>query len=200
MRKFIVPIFLTFAFSCSDETLDLLPSVTKKVIDLHAPTTSSPGSLPSGNFIGFNLMDESPVTDNTWDIAFRGTTILINGGSKGGDDEPVRTGEGGAYVAVSTYQDLMNINVDEIKQDDISSKAIPNGSGNGWYSYDFQNHVISAIPGRTLVIKTHDGRYAKIEILCYYRGCPEVPSMESESQYFTFNYTIQPNYGLTNFD
>ena len=200
MRIFTIATLLIISLGCTDETVDLLPTVTKNVSDLYAPTTSQPGSPPSGDFILFNLMDETQVFDNSWDLAFRGTTILINGGNKGADDEPERTGNGGGYVAIGAYQDIKSVNIEEIKQDEITSKAIPTGSGNGWYNYDFQSHTISAIPGRTLVVRTHDGKYAKLEILCYYKGCPNTPPMTSDSQYYTFNYTLQPNSGIINFD
>ena len=101
MRIFSIAILLIISLGCTDEAIDLLPTVTKNISDLHAPTSSEPGSPPSGDFVLFNLMDEKQVFDNSWDLAFRGTTILINGGIKGVDDEPERTGNGGGYVAIS---------------------------------------------------------------------------------------------------
>ena len=79
MRIFTIATLLIISLGCTDETVDLLPTVTKNVSDLYAPTTSQPGSPPSG--ILFCLFDGwKQVFDNSWDLAFRGTTILINGG------------------------------------------------------------------------------------------------------------------------
>tara|TARA_B100000886_G_scaffold173669_1_gene118824 strand:- start:1731 stop:2330 length:600 start_codon:yes stop_codon:yes gene_type:complete len=199
MKKYILLVII-ISISCSENEINILPTISKSINDLHAPTTSEPGTTATGTYIGFNLMDQAQVNDNTWDIAFRGTTILVNGGNKGDDDEPERTGNGGGYIHIGAFQDIKSAVVEEIKQDSFDSKAIPTGSGNGWYNYDFQSHTISAIPGRTIIIRTHDGKYAKLEILCYYKGCPETPTMESEAQYYTFNYIIQPNEGITTFD
>ena len=88
-----------------------------------------------------------------------------------------------------------------LTQDSESGYAIPTGSGNGWYNYDFTTHVISPIAGKILVFRTHDNRYAKVEILSYYLGAPENPDAFTDpSRYYTFNYVYQPNEGATTFD
>ena len=81
-----------------------------------------------------------------------------------------------------------------------SALAISTGSGNGWYTYNGQTHVISPTPGKILVFKTHDGLYAKIEILSYYKDSPANPNAFTDpSRYYTFNYIYQPNKGQTSF-
>ena len=77
--------------------------------------------------------------------------------------------------------------------------AIPTGSGNGWYNYNPTTHVISPIAGKVIIVKTNDGKYAKVEILSYYKDAPENPTQESEYRYYTFNYVYQPNEGVTTF-
>ena len=40
-----------------------------------------------------------------------------------------------------------------------------------------------------------------MQIMSYYKDAPEIPNaFSSQSQYYTFNYTYQPNEGVTNFD
>ena len=71
------------------------------------------------------------------------------------------------------------------------AEAVPGGSGNGWYRYDSAVHQIIPIPGRTLVLRTTGGDYAKVEILSYYLGGPEAP-VPTEPRLYTFRYALQP--------
>ena len=76
-------------------------------------------------------------------------------------------------------------------QDAAATYAIPTGSGNGWYNYS--NTIISPIAGKVFVVKTHDGKYAKFEILSYYKDAPATPDATSVGRYYTFNYAYQAN-------
>ena len=54
--------------------------------------------------------------------------------------------------------------------------------------------VLSAvIAGKVFVVKTHDGKYAKFEILSYYKDAPATPDATSVGRYYTFNYAYQAN-------
>ena len=72
------------------------------------------------------------------------------------------------------------------------------GSNNGWYNYNSATNVVSPIAGKVLVIKTHDGKYAKMEILNYYQDAPANPTGVEPSRYYKFNFVYQPN-GTKNF-
>ena len=50
-----------------------------------------------------------------------------------------------------------------------SPLAICTGSDNGWYNYNRATNLILPIPGRTIVLRTADGNYAKMRILSYYK-------------------------------
>jgi hypothetical protein len=56
-------------------------------------------------------------------------------------------------------------------------------------------NIISPIPGKVLVIRTRDGRYAKVEILSYY----ENQDTAASGRFYTFNYAYNPNDGATSF-
>ena len=71
--------------------------------------------------------------------------------------------------------------------------AITTGSGKGWYNYDAANNWISPIAGKVLVIKTGDGKFAKMEILSYYKDAPSAVSATAIARYFTFRYIYQAN-------
>jgi len=179
----LITLFIGFS-SCSnddDTPTPLLDIETETFSNLHAPQAGGQGQPVSG--------------------AFRGTSIIINGGvSLGTTDEPDRTGNAAAYIASGTLASVLEVDSSLLLQDTTSGYAIPTGSGNGWYLYNPQAFLITPIAGKILVFRTRDGRYAKVEILSYYKDAPENPDvMVDESRYFTFNYVYQPNEGVTSF-
>ena len=153
------------------------PEITV-IKDLNANTKS---------YIYFSLATgkEVPAGDaktKNWDIAFSKTTIATNSGTSG-------PGEGGAIVLEKPFDQVSEAPKDGYKTDGDAGYAIPGGSGNSWYKYDMSVHAILPIPGRTLLVKTANGKLAKLEIISYYKGAPEdVPT--EESSYYTFRYTI----------
>jgi hypothetical protein len=188
--------------SCSkeDNSQPLAEVQSDQVINLLAlqssDYTTNPPSI-SGDFIKFDFSSGSTTTSDTdWDIAFRGTTILVNGGSSTGlTSEPERNGNAAVYMVEDTFANVTSINDSSFKQDSSEGLAIPTGSGNGWYSYNPTTHLISPIAGKVLIFRTADDLYAKVEILSYYKD--KDPS--SDGQHYTFDYVYQPNEGVTNF-
>ncbi len=200
--------FLTFIavllFSCSfiacgddEEPIVKEPVVTSTVSDLYAPITSAPGEPPAGDFIGFNFKENRVVelSTGTWDIAFRGTLIIVNGGTQILPDEPARTGTGAASIVDGTFDEVLEAPANSLfGQDGPTEYAIPSGSDNGWYNYAGPpTFLISPLAGKILVIRTHDNNYAKMEILSYYKGAPASVDSTSEPRYFTFNFAYNPN-------
>lgn len=162
------------------------------------------GLLPTGQPYGANkftffsiengaLVASSDSATTKWDIAFRGTTILTNAGTSG-------PGNGGAFVQVGTFDALTSVSVDSTFYTDAAPVyAIKTGSGKGWYNYDGANNLITALPGRVLVIRTASGKYAKLEISNYYKKgiTPAATATDSEKlssqRYYAFRYTFQAN-------
>ena len=66
-------------------------------------------------------------------------------------------------------------------------------NGNGWYNYSSITNIITPVAGKIFVIKTHDGKYDKMEIINYYKDAPISPDVNSLTRYFTFKYVYQPN-------
>ena len=146
----------------------------------------------------FDFATGSETTSETdWDIAFRGTTIAVNGGvATGTADEPTRNGTVGAAISTGTFAGIVSAEGLTFDQDLTVGFAIPTGSGNGWYNYNPQAFTISPIPGRIIVIQTRNGNYAKMEILSYYQNQPENPDPFTDlSRYYSFNYLYNPNVG-----
>lgn len=160
--------------------------------------------IGSGSYTLFSLETGKKIANSDsattkWDIGLRGTTIITNNGTSG-------PGNGGGFVYVGLFDDLNSVPVDSTIYVDAAptSYAIRTGSNKGWYSYDGPNNLINPIAGRVLVIKTATGKYAKVEILNYYKGGETLPASASDDdkiskqRYFTFRYTYQGN-GTTTF-
>lgn len=182
----IVLLVTTFA-SCSkkDETGTVVLTTTQ------SKNLSGEGT---GNHYTFFSIERNEVValadSNTtkWDIAVRSTNIITNSGTSG-------PGAGGAYVQkATTFDNFKTIPTDSVFRTDASTAlAIKTGSGNGWYNYDFNTNLISPIPGNILVIRTATGKYAKVEILSYYKDAPATPSATDVSRFYTFRFVYQSN-------
>ncbi|MBD1260525.1 HmuY family protein [Maribacter polysiphoniae] len=205
MKTFKISILLAISIlglsSCSDDDDPVLLDVeSSQVTNLHAEQTSDYTTSPptvAGEFIKFDFSSGNTTESSTdWDIAFRGTSILVNGGEAMGlVSEPERTGEAAAYIVDDTFASVLSISEGSFVQDSAEEFAITSGSGNGWYTYDSTTHIITATAGKILVFRTADGHFAKVEILSYYYD----GDTSNDSQYYTFNYVYQPNEGVTTF-
>ncbi len=196
---------ITALSSCSsdDDSTIILPIEAELIKNLNAPQEGGQGQPVYGTFTKFNFATGQITTSETdWDIAIRGTIILINGGDNTGiNDEPERNGIASAYITNGTMDSVTEVDNTKLKEDAINSQAIPTGSGAGWYLYTgAPTHLITPIAGKVLVFKTHDGKYAKMEILSYYKDAPADPDAFVDlDKYYTFNYVYQPNEGNVTF-
>ena len=187
----------------TDSFTILADLVSGTMENLFAPQVGGQGQGEiSGEFTKFSFATGDVTTSDTeWDIAFRGTTIAVNGGDvTGTNDEPARNGNGGAFIQTDAlFTDVTTGGGLTYEQDGTGAFAIPTGSDNGWYNYNFMTNVVSPLPGVILVFQTHDGKYAKIEILSYYENAPATPDgFVDAARYYTFNYVYNPNDGETN--
>lgn len=153
----------------------------------------------SGKYTFFSLENNKvvPASDSNstkWDLAFRGTTIITNSGVSG-------PGNGGGFVQVGTFEDLKTISADSVFRTDVapSNLAIPGGSNRGWYVYNAPVNLVTPIPGRVLVIRTATGKFAKVEILNYYKGgvTPAATASDGDKirkqRYYMFRFLVQPD-------
>jgi len=190
--------------SCSkDDEPELIAIESSQMKNLHAPQSSDYSTNPptvTGDFVKFDFSSGSITTDDKeWDIAFRGTTIALNGGSDTGTvGEPSRNGNSAAYIVEDLFSNVTTVDESSFTQDGANGFSITTGSGNGWYNYNFMNNQISPIAGKIIVIRTADNFYAKIEILSYYKDLD--PSNPANGRHYTFNYVYQPNKGVKSFD
>lgn len=205
IKFFAYAFFISIAGACSgDGEGDVLTEVESTTFEnLFAPQEGGQGEPTSGEFTKFDFETGSVTTSGTdWDIAFRGSTIAVNGGTETGTvDEPLRASDAGVLILTGTFSEIAAVPANaSFAQDSPEGFAIPTGSGNGWYNYDFATNILSPIPGKIFVIKTSEGKYAKVEILSYYKDAPASPNSEDEPRYYTFRYSYNPNDGQTTFN
>lgn len=206
MTKIAMGLGLSIAIvACTkDEETIVVPVSAITVKDLAADTVTGLGldgrPKSAGTTTYYSLVDNKVVASTDaastkWDIAFSSTKILINGGTSG-------PGIGGAFVYVGLFDALKTIPADSNFATDNANAAafaIPLGSGKAWYTYDGLTTLVSPIAGRVLVIRTATGKFAKIEIISYYKGGVTLPASASvndklfKQRYYTFRYAYQPN-------
>ena len=206
LRKIAMGLGLSIALvACSkDEETIVVPVSAITVSNLAADTVTGLGldgrPQSAGTTTYYSLVDNKVIASTDaastkWDIAFSSTKILVNSGTSG-------PGLGGAFVYVGLFDALKTIPADTNFATDnanAASYAIPLGSGKAWYTYDGLTTLISPIAGRVLVIRTATGKFAKIEILNYYKGGVTLPATASvndklfKQRYYTFRYAYQPN-------
>ena len=192
MRQILKPFLLLLTlsnilFSCTkDETTVALSITAITVNNLPADTvlginTTTGMPFSAGKYTFFSLERNAivPNTDSAstqWDLAFASNKILTNGGTSG-------KGLGGAFVYVGLFDDLKSIPSDSVFKTDNApaSFAVTFGSGKGWYVYDQLTSLITPLAGRVLVIRTASGKYAKVEIINYYKGGVTLPITASDS-------------------
>ena len=158
-------------------------------------STGTPiGTTGKFRFFSFStgqIVSNADSLTTKWDIGFRGTTIIVNGGTG-------RLGIGGAKIINGIFEELKEAPADGYAQDGEGTYAIPTGSGNGWYTYNAQAGTIVPTAGKMIIIKTAEGKYAKMEILSYYKDAPANPTQQSPGRYYTFRFSHQPD-GSRNF-
>lgn len=210
MKQILNPFLLLLTlssifFSCTkEETTIEFPVTAITVSNLPADTvlginavTGMPFSAGKYTFYSLERNAIVPNADSAstkWDLAFAGTKILINGGTSG-------TGLGGAFIYTGLFDNVKTISNDSVFKTDNApaSFAVTYGSGKGWYVYDQLTSLVTPLAGRVLVIRTASGKYAKLEIINYYKGGVTLPITASDNdklskqRYYTFRYTYQPN-------
>ena len=159
---------------------------------------------PQNPFLTFTFysLENNTIVPNTdsattkWDLAFSGNKIRVNNVTSG-------PGIGGAFVYNGTFTELLGVPKDStFKVDNYpSTYAITKASDASWYHLDSDgqgggSNLITPIPGRILVIKTATGKYAKVEILNYYKGgvTPDANASNAVKadlqRFYTFKYCL----------
>lgn len=184
----------------------------------YGPRNPQTGQVQStGRFALYSLRDARLVlgVDNpnradsastAWDIGFRGTTVIFNGGTSG-------PGQAQAQILTQPFAEVTEAPASGYVADGSnttcpqvqtpggpvpgSTLAICTGAGNGWYSYvPFPTGGGYIIPtaGRTIVVRNADGvSYSKVRFLGYYQGNPDPATITPTSieRHYTFEFVTQ---------
>lgn len=189
--KMILISFVIFLYACEKEGITD-PNDDRNITTPKIKIANDINASDASKKVYFRFSDSTVVTgadtlSDKWDIAFSTTTIYTNSGSSG-------VGNGGAVVLTDVnFEDVIEAPASGYEIDSAGAPAIPAGSGNGWYFYDFTKHLITPLPGVIIIVKTSEGKYAKVQILSYYKGAPDAPESSDESGFYTIKYFYQPD-------
>lgn len=120
-------------------------------------------------------------TSQDWDLAFRRSNIKVNGGHSGPDDvavaalpnvafaeltqAPVALFESDEPTSGEVDPDRPSF-IDDDGTDFVFSRANA-ATNNGWYDYDFMNHVLSPADV-TFIVRSTEGGFFKFRFVDYY--------------------------------
>ena len=202
----LIVIISILGYSCDEDDNGqeyIKPPIGEGVYDnLHAPEG---GDFVKLKFVPDPSTPKALITDseNNWDIAFRGTMIIVNGGVKtGSGNEPERV----SSPQISAYIDILNMNFNDVSKspelfnrenwDKAGQPKIPNISGQGWFEDD--GTYITPLKDKTIVLRTTDNYYVKIGMYSYYKDA--LPETTDDPAYYSFKYSFNPNYGISTLD
>lgn len=131
-----------------------------------------------------------------WDLVFAkeyNSFISVNNGTNENSMGFGGPGKGAMVVINKAYDEVKEAPADaEFTANGILGAGWDSGNGNGWYFYELKTHIAVPIKNRTYLLKTADGKYAKLEMFSMYKGNPAtVSDLNWPAPYFTFRYYVQ---------
>jgi len=145
------------------------------------------GNTKEAVYFSLEQKKEVDASSADWDIKFSGTTISFGNGAGGQLAEGIL-----ASYGMAPESNYSNSNI---------------GGSGSYYTYTNTTepqHAVLMKPGVLLIVKTGKGKYAKIEMISYYKGNPDVTTADFADwkaggirqttwpvKYYTFNYVIQ---------
>ena len=208
----MLTIAIGFTACTKDSPKPTIITATITELDATAECVSTQfGLVCTGPFTKFSFSEGGEVQGDNWDIAFRNSKIIVNGGTDSDTSQPSRTGDAAAYRIDGLMDQITSVNLALLKQDGdnagmFGTTAIIDDQGQvfppaveplGWslYNNDIpQAPILEPLAGKIFVFRTHDNKYAKVEILNFYDN----PMTNPYGGYYTFNYVYQAD-GTTTF-
>lgn len=192
MKKTAIALFAAIAVmaaSCKKDEKNPVPQPQPTETKTAYLTTSA--NPASGMYTGFNFATGAEVTTidssaTNWDFALLFVTMKINSHASG-------AGQAGVQILNQPLAEVLEAPESGYAYDTTSSQLAVKGSL--WYSYNPTTHTFAPIAGKTFVIKTANGKYAKMEMLeaTPVNDAGEVvvpPTMPTKIKY-KFNYNFQ---------
>lgn len=150
-------------------------------------------SLKTGEVVPFS---DSATTK--WDIGLKFTSIILNSHASGPGEAGVIVKTDGKYDTFSMAP-ATGYAYDTLLTDaggNTSIKYAINatfGSPDSWYVYDPTNHLVSSKAGYYFVIRTADGKFAKLEVPYITYADYTEGAMFPNELVFKLNYVYQPD-------
>ena len=160
LHNFILGTILLFVFTVSITVLTASAELNKNTITVEA--------TDSENWSYINLTKGEPVditdaaTSMSWDLGFKRTEVIVNGGVSG-------PGEAGVMVLKDiSFEDVLEASEGAYVSD--TEQIATFTRGDGWYTYTGPpNHWI--LPNAVVyVLRTAIGNYAKLRFIGYYEN------------------------------
>lgn len=203
----IIPLFFG---GCSEEET-AAPTTTNlsliKVFDMEAPLTD--GWL----YYSFDkeaIIPASQATSDQWDIKFRAVDFdptipdsvkskyaslidvflrkgffFLNSGTVNSNGKTVGTIIDSAFTQISTAPDDSKFQADDTTYFGNPSKSIIPAS---FLTYTASKHTVAQNASKTLVLKTKNGTYVKVQILSMYKNHPATPSTSDDVGYYSIAF------------
>jgi hypothetical protein len=196
-------LMLTAMSACTKDRVkpELADGKSTIVADLPGDIGNTVGSGKPFTPFYFSLItnakvDSSEKKTTKWDIAFAkeyNSYVSINNGTNESSFGLGGPGKGAMIAVNQNYDKLITAPSDgEFARNGITAAGWDSGNGNGWYFYDLKTHIAIPVKNRTYVLRTADGKFAKLELVSMYKGAPAVvPDITWPAPYFTFRYYVQ---------
>lgn len=195
MKKIALPLLSIVVLgagmtSCKDKKVE-----TKVVV-----TDSLVMDFKTDHYAFYSLSEgkEIPLSDSAttkWDFGVNLATIILNGHASG-------PGQAGVIVKTGNYESATSAPTEGYSYDTSSTQLAINSnpfSAGAWYDYVPATHAFSPKAGLYFIIKTADGKYAKLEVLEVNYADYEQGAMYPKTLIYKFRYTYQSN-GSVNFN
>ena len=207
MMRLLAVALVAVTLAACDSSSDEEPDLT-----VRTATDVAAGAGPTGRFTLYSLRGDSVVVgaaaadradsaSTRWDVGFRGTEVILNGGTSG-------PGAGVGVVADTAFQAVEDALGESFayRRDGESvcpdaptpagvqrvRRAVCPGSGDGWFVSSAPGEpggVVRPIPGQTLVLRLADNSgYAKVRFLSYYQGQPAEITDASRGGFYSFEF------------
>nr|WP_121274205.1 HmuY family protein [Pedobacter schmidteae] len=194
---------LTVMASCTKEEIKpvLEDGLSTVVKDIPGDVGNTVGGTKPFEIFYFSLktgakVDKSKLLTADWDLAFAkeyNSYVSVNNGTNDQSYGFGGPGKGGMVVVNQAYDAVKTAPSDEaFTTNGITAAGWDSGNGNGWYFYELNTHIAVPIKNRTYVLRTAEGKYAKLQMVSMYKGAPAtVTDLNWPAPYFTFRYYVQ---------
>ncbi len=176
-------------------------------------------NLPADTFVGLNgmgipygagkytffsldsnkIISSSDSNSNKWDIAFKGTTIILNGGSSG-------PGNVSGFLQVGIYDSTLNLPKDSTFYVDNGNTSLALSKNTKFYTYNPIKFTVSPKPGVFFIIKTNQKSLCKLQVYSLYKNKIDLTNptlfatygpadLYSISNYYSFQFQLVTNGG-----